>query len=245
MDSPSPIQSNIQQNGFAIIEDVFAEADVSALLDCIDQVDHTNPAVRKTKDVFAIRRFLQELPAARPMLFTPALNAIVSGLFGQNYFVVKSIYFDKPPASNWFVAYHQDLTISVKKKIETAGYGPWTVKPDQFAVQPPLPVLEDNFTIRIHLDDTDANNGALRVIPGSHLKGICRPEAIDRDKEKAHICEVNTGGIMIMKPLLLHASGRTTNNRKRRVVHIEFSKINLPEPLQWAELIAWPGSMPF
>ena len=44
------------------------------------------------------------------------------------------------------------------------GYGPWTVKQNQYAVQPPLDILENNFTIRIHLDDTDENNGALRVI---------------------------------------------------------------------------------
>jgi ectoine hydroxylase-related dioxygenase (phytanoyl-CoA dioxygenase family) len=34
-------------------------------------------------------------------------------------------------------------------------------------------------TVRIHLDDTDENNGALRVVPKSHLKGIYRPETID------------------------------------------------------------------
>ena len=87
---------------------------------------------------------------------------------------MKSIYFDKPAGSNWFVSYHQDLTISVNAKIDLGGFGPWTVKQDQYAVQPPLQILENNFTIRIHLDDTDENNGALKVIPGSHLKGVCR-----------------------------------------------------------------------
>ena len=38
-----------------------------------------------------------------------------------------------------------------------------------------------------------------------------------------------------MKPLLLHSSGRTTNNNKRRVLHIEFNKSPLPENLNWAE----------
>jgi hypothetical protein len=40
---------------------------------------------------------------------------------------------------------------------------------------------------------------------------------------------------MIKLQLLLHASGRTTNNKKRRVIHIEFSNQQLPSSLQWAE----------
>jgi hypothetical protein len=40
---------------------------------------------------------------------------------------------------------------------------------------------------------------------------------------------------MIMKPLLLHSSSRTTNNQKRRVIHIEFSNQELPKEIQWAE----------
>jgi ectoine hydroxylase-related dioxygenase (phytanoyl-CoA dioxygenase family) len=134
--------------------------------------------------------------------------------------VVKSIYFDKPEQSNWFVAYHQDLTISVDRKLSLEGFGPWTVKQDQFAVQPPFEVLEKGFTIRIHLDDTDQHNGALNVIPKSHLKGIYRPETIDWTSEKEVSCAVPAGGIMIMKPLLLHSSARTTNGKRRRVIHI-------------------------
>lgn len=133
------------------------------------------------------------------------------------------------------MAYHQDLTISVDKKADLPGFGPWTVKQNQFAVQPPLSILENNFTIRIHLDEANEHNGALKVVPGFHLKGIYRPENIDWTVEKEETCQVPQGGIMIMKPLLLHGSGRTTNHQKRRVIHIEFSKAALPEPLEWSE----------
>ena len=153
--------------------------------------------------------------------------------------MVKSIYFDKPGASNWFVAYHQDLMISVDQKAAVPGFGPWSVKGNQYAVQPPLPILESNFTIRIHLDDTDKANGALRVISGSHQKGIYRPETIDWNKEKEVTCNIPKGGIMLMHPLLLHASSRTTNDKRRRVIHIEFSNMSLPEPLQWSEQLTW------
>ncbi len=94
-----------------------------------------------------------------------------------------------------------------------------------------------NFTIRIHLDDTDEQNGALRVIPQSHLKGIIKTGTTNFNKECAEICSVKKGGVMFMKPLLMHASGRNTNNRQRRVIHIEFSRGVLPESLQWGELM--------
>lgn len=222
-------------NGFTVIDYVFSDKDIAALIDIIEQADASQPTFRKNADLFAIRQFLKEVPEALSLIFTDPFQYLINNLFGTGYFVVKSIYFDKPGDSNWFVAYHQDLTISVDKKVDVDGFGPWTVKQNQFAVQPPLDILESNFTVRIHMDDTDEHNGALRVIPKSHLKGIYRPETINWTRETEHTCKVKKGGIMLMRPLLLHASSRTTNSKKRRVIHIEFSNRALPKPLKWSE----------
>jgi ectoine hydroxylase-related dioxygenase (phytanoyl-CoA dioxygenase family) len=230
-------KQGILENGFSIIGSVYSDAEIESISNAILQTDASKSTFRKTNDLFAIRQFLKEIPQTHSLIFTERLHSIIKDIFGDDYFVVKSIYFDKPGASNWFVSYHQDLTISVDKKIDLEGFGPWSVKQNQYAVQPPLDILECNFTIRIHLDDTDENNGALRVIPKSHSKGIYRPETIDWGKEKEVICRVPKGGIMIMRPLLLHASSRTSNNQRRRVIHIEFSNRGLPEPLQWSELM--------
>lgn len=227
----------IEQDGFTVINDIFSDKDVENILRIIDQADTNKPTFRKTSELFAIRQFLKEIPDAVPAIFTKKLNTVIKQISEGGYFVVKSIYFDKPGSSNWFVAYHQDLTISVDRKEPIDGFGPWTVKQDQFAVQPPIDILENNFTIRIHLDNTDKGNGALKVIPGSHLRGIYRPETIDWDSEKEILCDVPRGGIMIMKPLLLHASGRSVNQNKRRVIHIEFSRHQLPKPLEWSEYL--------
>jgi ectoine hydroxylase-related dioxygenase (phytanoyl-CoA dioxygenase family) len=225
----------IEQEGFTIIDEVFSNDEIENIIEKINQADYSSPAFRKTGDLFAIRQFLKEIPAIQSLIFNHRMHATIDSIFGAGYFVVKSIYFDKPEQSNWFVAWHQDLTISVDKKIAAAGFGPWTVKQNQFAVQPPLEILGHNFTIRIHLDDTDKYNGALKVVPRSHVKGIYRPETIDWSKETESICEVLKGGIMIMRPLLLHASNRTTNHNRRRVIHIEFSNSVLPHGLKWSE----------
>lgn len=87
------------------------------------------------------------------------------------------------------------------------------------------------------MDDTDKNNGALKVIPKSHLNGIIRADSKDWNIENEFICEVRKGGVMLMKPLTLHASNRTTNGKKRRVIHLELNKHKLKEPLKWLEYL--------
>jgi ectoine hydroxylase-related dioxygenase (phytanoyl-CoA dioxygenase family) len=230
-------QQALEQNGFAIINNLYSKQETAAIIAAIEKADTHKETFRKSTELFAIRQFLKELPQTIPHIFTPNLKTIITTLMGEHYFVVKSIYFDKPGSSNWYVAYHQDLTISVDKKAALDNYHNWTKKQDQFAVQPPPDILENILTIRIHLDDTDENNGALKVIPGSHLKQIYRPETIDWSVEQETSCPVEEGGIMLMKPLTLHSSGRTTNQQKRRVIHVELSNRELPETLQWSERI--------
>lgn len=227
----------IADKGFSVISNVFSAEEIERITKVIQNIDTSKETFRKSEDLFAIRQFLKEVPDVKDLIFNKNLKMIIKEIFGDNYFVVKSIYFDKPEKSNWYVAYHQDLTISVDKKIDLENFGPWTTKQNQFAVQPPLDILENIFTIRIHLDETDENNGALKVVPKSHAKGIYRPETIDWNVETENICNVEKGGLMIMKPLLLHGSNRTTNGKKRRVIHIEFSNKELPEVLNWSERI--------
>lgn len=230
-------KTEISDKGFTIINEVFSEKEINQIIDVIGSIETSKETFRKSEDLFAIRQFLKEVPQSHQFIFNGNVNKIINEIFGNDYFVVKSIYFDKPEKSNWYVSYHQDLTISVDKKLDLEGFGPWTTKQNQFAVQPPIDYLKNIFTIRIHLDDTDENNGALKVVPNSHSKEIYRPETIDWNVETEEICSVNKGGIMIMKPLILHGSNRTTNHQKRRVIHIEFSNMELPEEINWSERV--------
>jgi len=230
------LKQQVSAEGFTIVDDIFDAAEVASILSMIGGSDKLGTKSENADGMFGIRRFITKFPELPTEIFNKTLKGLINDLFGDEYFVVKSIYFDKPPASNWFVAYHQDLSIAVREKVTVQGYGPWSSKPEGFAVQPPLEILENNFTIRIHLDDADENNGALKVVPSSHSRGICRTATIDWETERQVTCKVKKGGIMIMRPLLLHASGRTTNGQRRRVIHIEFSSHNLPSPLQWAEV---------
>jgi ectoine hydroxylase-related dioxygenase (phytanoyl-CoA dioxygenase family) len=197
------IKEEILSNGFAIIDKVFTDKEIDDLLQIISLVDISKSTFRKKNNLFAIRQFFKEIPESFNIIFNEKLKSIILEIFGSKFFVVKSIYFDKPKESNWFVSYHQDLTISVDKKIDTQGFKLWTLKQNQFAVQPPIQILKDNFTIRIHLDDTNEENGALKIIPKSHNKDIYTPEKINEQIKNEYVCKVKKGGIMLMKPLLL------------------------------------------
>ncbi|RFM28281.1 phytanoyl-CoA dioxygenase family protein [Deminuibacter soli] len=230
-----PVLASLQTDGFAIVNDVFSESETEQIAALIQAEAQDSPLFRKSTDLFAIRQFFREIPKAVPLIFTPAFRELLTQTLGTAGFAVKAIYFDKPAASNWFVAWHQDLTISVTERKEVPGYGPYTVKQNQYAVQAPASLLEQMLTLRIHLDDTDEANGALKVLPGSHAVGIERPEKLVSQFTQESVCAVRKGGVMLMKPLLMHRSSRTTNGARRRVIHIEFSTAQLPQGLQWAE----------
>ena len=111
-------KSEIENLGFTTINNIYSDEEVEKIIETINQVETSKDTFRKSADLFAIRQFLKEVPETQKLIFNPKLNEIIEKLFGQNYFVVKSIYFDKPETSNWYVSYHQDLTISVDQKIE-------------------------------------------------------------------------------------------------------------------------------
>jgi len=223
------------KNGFAVLNQIYSDLEVAAICSCIEKASAEKELAESSKNLFAIRQVINKIPELKSLVFTKKLQELLTSLFEEPHFLTKAIYFDKPSESNWFVAYHQDLSISVDRKEEVLNYKNWTFKKGQFGVQPPLTILENIVTIRVHLDKTEKENGALKVIPTSHKKGIYRPETIDWNTETEYICEVEKGGVMLMKPLTLHASDRTINNKQRRVLHLEFSSKQLVEPLQWLE----------
>jgi hypothetical protein len=149
--------------------------------------------------------------------------------------IVRVILFDKTPDNNWLVSWHQDKTICVSERKEMTGWGPWTLKDGIHHVQPPLDVLNQMVTFRIHLDDSTLETGCLRVIPKSHSLGILSNNQIQEiaNKQNAVDCVAEAGSILVMRPHLLHASSKAALPSQRRVIHVEYSSYNLPLNLKW------------
>ena len=163
------------------------------------------------------------------------LMSFVRPVLGDDAFVVRGILFDKQEGSNWKVPWHQDVTIAVKERIETAGYGPWSTKEGVIHVQPPTNVLEHMVSVRVHLDDCPATNGALRVIPDSHRQGKLDQNKIPEliGDEIGVVCEVYRGGALLMRPLTIHASSAAEKPQHRRVIHFDYANTELSGNLEW------------
>lgn len=226
-------------DGYLIVPNLLGEGARAEALDLINSLDRSHPSAMASTELFAIRNVCGIIPGLLPMVWTRTLRELVSRYVGERSFLTKSTYFDKPSGSNWFVGYHQDISISVEQRREVDGFTGWTAKRGVVGVIPPVHVLDRTLTVRIHFDDTDASNGALRVCPKSHLQGIHRG-LVDASEEV--VCPVQAGGAMLMRPLLLHASDRSLTGKPRRVLHLEFNDQELPEPLRWAERMALPSS---
>jgi ectoine hydroxylase-related dioxygenase (phytanoyl-CoA dioxygenase family) len=199
----------------------------------LDQVAAELPAVGLRRG--GIRDLLSASPGVGRLAEHPGVCEIAGKVLGPECFVVRALLFDKTPETNWKVAWHQDLTIAVARRIDVAGYGPWSTKGDVVHVQPPVEVLERMLAVRIHLDDCGPENGPVRVLPGSHRHGRL-DDADIRDWAKrgsAVECQVARGGILAIRPLLLHASSEARVPGKRRVIHLEFAVGELSGELEW------------
>lgn len=95
----------------------------------------------------------------RAIAESPTVSSLAQAILGSTAFVTRAILSNKTPGANWDVAWHQDVTIAVRAKADVKGFGPWSVKYGVPHVQPPASVLERMVTVRIHLDDCNADNG--------------------------------------------------------------------------------------
>jgi len=228
------ITTEVEINGFAIREAVFASHEVEKLVLAVERIGEDGP-VRKRGGVFAIRNLLDASPDIRSLAHSSIVRKLVEPILGSDFLPVRGILFDKIPDANWKVPWHQDVTIAVQDKVEAEGFGPWSVKADVLHVQPPASILEHMLSVRLHLDDCGEENGALRVIPGSHTHGRIPENQIQSIRDVSHesVCNVKSGGALLMRPLLLHASSPSRIPGHRRVVHIDFAAVSLPSGMRW------------
>lgn len=218
--------NSLEKDGFVIFRNVFSDTEIDLLRSEADRIalDENSACVRHIRSKSELFREVSvcgKIPELIPSHLVP----------------VRSILFDKTPAENWPVAWHQDLTIAVECHCDIEGYGPWSSKDGVIHVQPPVSVLEQMVTARIHLDETPEANGALRVVPGSQRHGkFPHADIISRVQGNVTICECGAGDVLLMAPLILHSSRRSKAPVKRRILHFEYARPDLlDERLRWHE----------
>lgn len=229
------ILESLRRDGFAIVLKVLDEPAVQGLCKVIERAEAGQAVRQRRGAVFAIRNLLDVVAEVRDVMSSAVIRNLIDPVLGCDAFVVRAILFDKTPDANWKVGWHQDVSIAVTERIDATGFGPWSVKAGIIHVRPPVEVLQGMVSLRIHLDDCDESDGALQVMPGSHRRGFLDAKDLQacRGSGDIRLCCVPTGGAMLMRPLIAHASSPGTSPSRRRVIHLEWAATPLPQPLKW------------
>ena len=253
---------------------------------------------------------------ARELAALPPVREALQTAVGSDAAAVQCTLFDKSAERNWLVAWHQDLSLPLAERHDTAGWSGWSSKHGVVFAQPPVALLARVLALRLHLDDCGPDDGALRVRAGSHLGALrmhmpgdaacaSSPEAGNREagpddvrkaskfgeenasqafastikgtmqarldggpsieaqpptatadlahlasKERSawtspehaaepapmsadQLCPVPAGSALLMRPLLQHASSKSSSGKPRRVLHFVFAPRALPQGLRW------------
>ncbi len=176
------------------------------------------------------------IEALKPMLAnTGCIGRVAASVLGQDAKPVRAIIFNKTPATNWSLAWHQDRTICVQSKREVSGFGPWTMKNGMHHVAPPFELLARMVTLRVHLDDVPATNAPLLISPGSHTVGKIPVERVRGvvDRYGIRTCLADKGDVWLYATPILHASEAATSPANRRVLQVDYAAESLPDGLEW------------
>lgn len=225
-------------DGFVVVPEVFSRNQIDAIVAELEAAlnSHlTKDSIRSDAgNLYAARNILAVWPPATEVWRqTPTLE-ILTAILGPDFGLVRGLYFDKPPDRSWTLPWHKDLTIAVQEHRHSKLFTKPTRKAGVPHMEAPLKVLESMATIRIHLDDVTEENGPLQVIPGSHQTG----KELRIGNSPAVSVLVRHGDVLVMRPLLAHASGHSKpgTRRHRRILHLEFAaSAELPENFCWHE----------
>jgi hypothetical protein len=203
--------------GFAILPGILSDAQSATLLGAFSSA--TLPRTR------AGARNALDHPAASSIARDSYLLQVASDALGGEAFPFKATLFDKSQRANWLVVWHQDTALPLKARREVPEWGPWSIKAGVVYAHAPAEALSRVVALRVHLDDSTEENGPLRVLPGTHRLGVLTDSQIQELSRTSPSveCVVAKGGVLIMRPLLVHSSSKSSGSAPRRVLHIEYA----------------------
>ena len=206
------LSETYEVNGVLPRIDVFSESEISAFRAQFDELE-----AREGRDVCQVG--LQSRHFDEEFIWRLAADArlldVMEQAMGEDILLLATHFFCKYPAGDeeHFVAWHQDVTY--------------------WGLEPPLA-----HTAWIAIDDSDAENGCMRVIPGSHKSGIVTHGTSERegnllsinqeipdelvDTGRAIDLELSAGQTSVHHGQLFHASMPNTSNRRRCGLTVRF-----------------------
>jgi len=221
--------STLAEQGFGILPEVFSP----------EFLDHAMSEISRLaphRGRAGVRHALALQPVAK-IAACPQMAAFTREVLGPCAFPFRATLFEKTSAANWLVVWHQDTALPLSDRQELRGWGPWSVKEGITYAHAPASALEQVLALRIHFDDSTQENGPLRILPGTHNRGVLSDDEI-HELSTATVpvdCVVSKGGIVAMRPLVVHSSSKSRNEIPRRVLHIEYAASeSIADPLRLA-----------
>jgi ectoine hydroxylase-related dioxygenase (phytanoyl-CoA dioxygenase family) len=221
----------LEEQGFAVVPQVLSTRELIPIL--VSLADLEPPPGRA-----GIRHVLSH-PTVKVVAHTPALLEMAQAVLGSAAFPFRATLFDRIPESSRLLNWHQDTALPLQEKIETPGWESWSQKEGVIYAKASPNVLEQVLALRLHLDDCTEQNGPLRVLPGTHGVGVLSDLEIERcaTYQEPFECLVPRGGLVAMRPLVIHASSKSRSQAPRRVLHLEYAaKSSLENGLRLAEV---------
>lgn len=213
----SPKHRLFDREGFIRLAEELADSEVSELLDELSQL-------RKKPGQAGIRHVLKCAQVFN-LAHDPRFLLMARQILGPEAFPFRATFFDKSPKSNWLIAWHQDTALPLRERREMSGWGPWSIKDGVNYAHAPASALCQVMALRVHLDDSTLFNGPLRVLSGSHTSGILSDDEIQRLSTSTTqvTCTVPKGGVLAIRPLVVHASSKSQTDASRRVLQVEYA----------------------
>ncbi|MDM5180159.1 phytanoyl-CoA dioxygenase family protein [Massilia sp. DJPM01] len=219
------MKSHFDRLGYALVPAVLSAGD------CAELGELAQPAAAASGGTRCLLSQPWCAALAARLRADPALGACLD----PDALAVQCTYFEKSAGRNWLVPMHQDLSIPVAARVDAPALRGWSVKEGAIFVQAPPALLEELVAVRLHLDPCGADDGPLVVVPGSHRAGVIAAAGVAaaRAVTPAVACIAGIGGVLVMRPLLLHASSKALGQSRRRVLHFVFGPRTLPYGLKW------------
>ena len=196
-------QTEIAQTGFAIRQHVFSNGYIDRFL---EELAASVPQRGRA----GVRHALKLAPVA-DLARQQSLMDLTCAMLGKDAFPFRATLFDKSQAANWLVVWHQDTALPLQYRREVDGWGPWSIKEGIEYAHAPTAALSQVLALRISLDDSNAENGPLRVLPGTHKLGVLSDDAVHAlaTEKSPEDCIVPKGAVLAMRPLLIHSSSKS------------------------------------
>lgn len=203
--------------GHAIFDRTFTPTEMERVLAILSTttMDRTRAGVRHVLNI----------PVVHDLSHDARLMQMAREFVGRAAVPFRAALFDKSPGANWLVAWHQDTALPLRERTEQEGWGPWSTKAGVLYAHAPAWALEQVVALRVSLDDSTVTNGPLRVLPDTHQRGVFSDTQIQQlvRQTNAVECIAASGSVVAMRPLTIHASSKSVDDRPRRILHIEYA----------------------